>query len=132
MPRQIQVAVNQLESDVEVEACKLLLTHLGLKSSKLKILGENGYPDRIIWLPGGKPLMIEYKRPGEDPRPKQIEIHDYLRKLGYHIEVISDAIEALEITIRILAATRLPKESREVLARARMWCVAARSRFGKN
>lgn len=132
MPRQIQVALNQLESGVEGKACELLLTHLGLKSSKLKILGENGFPDRIIWLPGGKPLLIEYKRPGEDPRPKQVEIHGYLRKLGYHIEVISDAVEALEITIRILEATRLPKESREVLARARLWCIAARSRSGKN
>lgn len=132
MPRQKRIAVNQLESDVEGKGCKLLLTHLGLKSSKLKILGENGYPDRIVWLPGGKPLFIEYKRPGEAPRPKQEEVHNNLRKLGYYVEVIEDAIEALEVTIRILEATRLPKESRQILARARLWCAAARSRVREN
>jgi len=120
------------EVSIEEKACSLIYEHLGIKGSKLKVKGESGYPDRIFWLPGGKPFLIEFKKPGEEPRPSQIRIHDYLRSLGYKVEVHDNAIDALEATIKAVDSTRLSKESRQILAGARRMCVILRSRSGEN
>ena len=106
------------ESKIERAACRLIWTHLGIKGSKLVTPGDTGYPDRIFWVPGGKPVMIEFKRPGELPTPKQLYIHNQLRALGYTVEVHSNEIRAFQAIIDAVATTRLSKEGREVLARA--------------
>ena len=116
------------ESDIEQKTCDLVWQLLGVKGSKLKIIGENGFPDRIFWIPGGKPFLIEFKKPGEDPEPLQTENHDVLRKLDYKIEVHDNEYEACEAIINYLETTRLSKRRREVLAQARSRCAVLRSR----
>lgn len=111
-----------LESKIERDAVELVWRHLGIVGSKLVTPGDTGYPDRIFWLPAGKPLLIEFKKPGEEPEPKQEYIHDQLRKLGYIVEVHDNAVRAFQAVIQALESTRLPKESREILARARRIC----------
>lgn len=110
---------SDLESKIEKDACDLIFKHLGIIGSKLKILGNTGYPDRIFWLPGGCPFMIEFKRPGEEPEPKQLYIHDQLRELGYQVEVHDNAVRAFQAVTEAVATSCLSKESRQVLARAR-------------
>lgn len=127
MPRQTQ---STLESQVENKACELVWKYLGIEGSKLNILGDTGYPDRIFWIPGGRPLLIEFKRPGEEPRPKQIHIHEQLRGLGYEVQVHDNAIDAFQAVIDAVDATRLPEDGRKVLARARRRCAVLRSRSG--
>ena len=63
----------------------------------MKMGGPNdrGKPDRIVLIPGGKPLFIEFKRPGEKPTPLQEYVHAELRKLGYDVETHTDAHQAL-------------------------------------
>lgn len=107
------------ETKIELDACRLIYQNLGIQGSKLKILGEDGYPDRIFWIPGGKPLLIEFKQPGEIPEPKQQHVHDFLISLGYNVQVHTSDVDAFQAVIEALEATRLPKESRKVLSEAR-------------
>lgn len=100
------------ESTIERRACQRVLKELGVRSVKFVTPGDTGYPDRIFWIPGGKPLFIEFKVPGAEPRPKQIYIHELLRKLGYQVEVCDNEEDTVKIVkAATLEATRLSKES---------------------
>jgi hypothetical protein len=129
--------VKHKEAYVEETTCYLCWKHLGVKNSKVRFF-ENGFPDRIFWLPNGSPFLVEFKRLGELPRPKQKEIHEFLTSLGYEVEVhdnVADAFQAvIEACRRRLAvgARRVPKESNEVLDRASRVCALLRSRSGKD
>lgn len=116
------------ESEIESKACDLVWEHLGISNSKLTTPGDTGYPDRIFWIPGGKPLLIEFKRPGENLKPKQTHVHKKLLALGYLIETHNDSLDAFSAVIEAVATTRLPKEGREILARARSFCAISRPR----
>lgn len=116
------------ESKIERDAVKLVLDNLGIRSSKLVTPGDTGYPDRIIWVPGGKPLLVEYKVPGENLRPKQIYIHELLKSLNYNVQVHDYEIETLEAVIRIVETHKLSKAQYEVLAAAKRRCAVLRSR----
>ncbi len=116
------------ESKIEGKAKILAYQHLGIISSKLVTPGHTGFPDDIFWLPGGKPLLIEFKRPGEDAKPKQLYIHEQLRTLGYHVEVHDNEIRALQAIITALEGAQLSKDGHEILARARRVCTLLRSR----
>ncbi len=67
----------------------------GIMHRKLNGFGRNGWPDREFYLPGGKPLLIEFKRPGEGLAPLQEKTIAELRKIGYDIEVHDDKDEAI-------------------------------------
>lgn len=118
------------ETKIENDAVELIWQWLGIIGIKLKAVGNNGYPDRLFWIPGGKPLLIEFKQPGEVPEPLQQQRIDELKQLGYEVQVHDNAIDAFEATINLLATTRLPKAGREILARARRRCAVLRSRAG--
>jgi hypothetical protein len=60
-----------LENPIELQVVQLAWDYLGILGSKLKVLGDTSWPDRIFWLPGGKPLLIEFKRQGFDPQPQR-------------------------------------------------------------
>lgn len=117
------------ESSIERKACGLVLNHLGVTSSKLVTPGQTGYPDRIFWLPGGSPFFIEYKKPGEESRPKQSHVQESLIKLGYKVEVHDNEIQTLQAIIDSVDSPSLPKESHEILDRARSICAVLRSRI---
>lgn len=74
------------ESQIERAVCRDLLKEHGIRSAKLTVPTENGWPDRMILIPGGKPFFVEFKAPGEKPRPKQLYIHQMLLGLGYDVE----------------------------------------------
>lgn len=100
-----------LEKHIESNTCERVLHELGVTSAKLTTPGRRGIPDRIFWLPGGKPLLIEFKRPGEQPRPLQSHIHALLKQLGYHVEVHDNEAEAFESVRRALDATQVSAHS---------------------
>jgi hypothetical protein len=85
---------------------------LGVVSVKLTTPGETGYPDRLFLIPGGKPLLIEFKRPGEQLRSKQAHIHDLLKKLGYEVQTHDNFESAFQAVSGALVATRLPAQGR--------------------
>lgn len=67
----------------------------GIFTTKLASPGNRSLPDRIFWLPGGKPLLIEFKRPAGKVTVLQAAMHDTLRRLGYLVLVLDDATEAI-------------------------------------
>jgi hypothetical protein len=118
------------ETRIELDAVDLIWQWLGIVGIKLKAAGNNGYPDRLFWIPGGKPLLIEFKQPGEVPEPLQQQRIDELQQLGYEVQVHDNALDAFEAAINFVGAARLPKAGREVLTRARRRCAVLRSRAG--
>lgn len=71
--------------------------------------GNNGVPDRIVIIPGGKIIFVELKAPGKKPTALQQVQHDKLRALGCDVRVIDsrEGVEDLikELIIGELAAT---------------------------
>jgi hypothetical protein len=87
--------MRDLEVDEEAKFVREAWKRWSLKVSKLQILGDTGYPDRIIWMPGGRPILFEFKREGYKPEPKQAVIHKELTRLGYQVEVHTNADDAI-------------------------------------
>ena len=85
------------ESRIEQMACKQILEKFNVISVKLTPAQSTGYPDRLFWLPGGKPLLIEFKRPNEQLSPKQSHINLGLKMLGYQVEVCRSAAQAVAV-----------------------------------
>ena len=107
------------ETKIELQACDLIFVNLGIGSLKVNVRGNTGWPDRIFWVPGGKPLIIEFKTPDGELSPKQKYHIERLKKDGYNVEVCDNAIDALYAAIKAVEATGLSEEGRKILARAR-------------
>jgi hypothetical protein len=84
---------NALERRVVDDAAR----DLGLRSLKLNLRYDAGWPDRLWLLDGGCPLLSEFKRSGESPSPLQAERLRFLRELGYNTAVFDDYDIAMEI-----------------------------------
>lgn len=71
--------------------------------------GNNGVPDRIVIIPGGRIIFVELKAPGKKPTALQQVQHDKLRALGCDVRVIDsrESVDNLikELIIGELAAT---------------------------
>lgn len=101
-----------LESKIEKKACWRILRQLGVRSLKLNVSGSTGWPDRIFFIPGGRPLFIEFKQPGEEPRPKQVYIHGILKHLDYEVQVHDTVDGAFQAVTQALETACLPKAGR--------------------
>jgi hypothetical protein len=84
----------KIESKVVKEAKKL-----GILTIKLTPQGETGYPDRMFFIEGGSPLLIEFKRKGCKPNPKQEYIINQLQERGYHVKWFDNAEEAIKALV---------------------------------
>jgi len=47
-----------------------------------------GYPDDKFYIAGGRPWIVEFKRPGERPKKRQLYIIGQLQEAGYDVSVI--------------------------------------------
>lgn len=72
---------------------------------KLTILGQRGWPDRLLLWPMQRALFIEWKAVGESPRPLQEHYHNILRAMGFEVRVYEDDRVALEEVKDLIAAT---------------------------
>lgn len=61
--------------------------------------GNNGVPDRIVMLPGGRIVFVELKAPGGRPTKLQAMQHARLRALGCDVHVI-DSKQAVDELVR--------------------------------
>ncbi len=77
------------EKDTEQKLVKAVKTAGGL-ALKLISPGNDGVPDRLLLLPGGRIAFAEVKSHGMKPRPLQIRMHGVLRSLGFKVYVIDD------------------------------------------
>jgi len=71
------------------------LKKIGVETRKVKFLGVNGAPDRLILTHGG--IYVECKRPGETLRKKQVEIHKELHAASIPVMTIDtkEQVDAL-------------------------------------
>lgn len=77
------------EKDVERRLVQQV-RRIGGKAYKFVSPGNNGVPDRLICLPGGRVTFVELKAPGKLPRPVQVHQIDFLRGLGFRVEVLDN------------------------------------------
>lgn len=101
------------EAKIEQWVCDQAFKLYLVEAIKLNLGGNNGWPDRLFWIPGGRPFLIEFKRPGEPAEPLQGYIHAKLKKLGYDVEVYDDRDTALEAIRRRVEASPLPGQGRD-------------------
>lgn len=96
------------ESDIEKYLVKRVKA-LGGLVRKVKFIGVNGAPDRIVMLPPPRPsvedamiyndlsraIWVELKATGKKPEPHQLREHERMRAMGQRVEVI-DSIEGVD------------------------------------
>lgn len=76
------------ESYLEQQILRPAILKLGGLCLKLTIISFTGIPDRLILLPGGRIYFAETKGVEKQPRPRQLIVHEQLRKLGFDVWVI--------------------------------------------
>lgn len=77
---------------------------LGGEVRKVKWIGRNGAPDRLVMLPPRLPegggwtdatIWIELKALGEKCKPHQAREHERMRRMGQRVEVV-DSLERVD------------------------------------
>ena len=81
------------------------IKNLGGRALKFMSPGNDGAPDRIIFLPGGRVYLIELKAIGGRLSPIQVWQQESLRALGVDVRTITGRAEA-EAFIRELRGRR--------------------------
>jgi hypothetical protein len=77
------------------------------------------WPDRLFFIPGGRPLLIEFKRPGKAPTPKQAARIKQLKELGYDVEVCDNKEQGVALVRARLEAAAVHAPRRKVPTGAR-------------
>lgn len=99
------------ESDIE-NYLVAKVKALGGECRKIKWIGRNGAPDRLVMLPTmtddfrapvvheyPRTIWVELKAPGEKPKPHQVREHQRMRAMGQRVEVI-DSFEGVDEVLR--------------------------------
>lgn len=97
MGRDIHIRSPQrTEASIEAAACAAIQDEWPkARIRKLNGGGQRGWPDRLVCLPGGAIVFLEFKRPGGDVRPDQFLVVTELRKLGCLVAVVQSTEEAM-------------------------------------
>lgn len=83
------------ERDIE-SGLRRSVERMGGKFMKFTSPGNDGVPDRIAVLPGGRVWFVELKREGEKPTAIQKWQMEQLRKLGCNVALITGKQEAID------------------------------------
>jgi tRNA U54 and U55 pseudouridine synthase Pus10 len=100
------------ESSLEASVVEWAKKHGVHYCIKLQGAGNKSLPDRMFLLGGGRPFLIEFKKPGEKPTKLQEFTHAELWAMGYDVEVHSTRQGAIDAIKQRLDAARLPDEGR--------------------
>ena len=73
--------------------------------------GSDGWPDRLVLMPGGRLAFVELKAPQGRLRPIQVQRHAQLRDLGFSVFVINDPNQIPEMLSLLSAKTRRKKKA---------------------
>lgn len=88
----------RLTESKDVEAPVVLYANdRGILTTKMNLKGNRGFPDHVFWVPGGKPLVMEFKLPGEEPDPLQAFTILRLRRAGYDVHVVDTKEEGIRL-----------------------------------
>jgi len=83
------------ERDIE-SGLRRQVEKMGGKFMKFTSPGNDGVPDRIAILPGGRVWFVELKREGEKPTAVQKWQLEQLRKMGCNVALITGKREAID------------------------------------
>lgn len=86
----------RLESEIEQRAIRRLYARLGclqLKTSE----PLRHYPDRLVLMPGGRIVWVEFKQPGESQTAAQKYVASELRTLGFDVYTVTNDDEYVEL-----------------------------------
>jgi hypothetical protein len=86
---------------------------------KMATIYARSWPDQLFLIPGGRPLFIEFKKPGEVPTEKQAHRIKQLRDLGYDVEVCDSKEQGIACVGAAMEAARLHASRRKVAPGAR-------------
>lgn len=89
------------ESSIEKKFCDKARA-LGCVVTKFKDSQIDGAPDRIVLIPGGDLLFIEFKRPGQEPTEHQRRYIQNLRAMNFYAVWTDDADDAIRLVIDIM------------------------------
>ena len=86
------------EIAIEQAFVRKLSRELGLRSAKLKALANAGWMDRLVPLPGGVSVYIEFKAVGKEHNlsEHQKNVIAYLTSLNVPVLVTSSVTDAIE------------------------------------
>lgn len=88
-----------LEKDIE-KAVKTYARKKGWIARKWSSPGNNGVPDDLFFREGDL-VIIEFKRFGRKPTPKQRDEHRRLRNQGFHVYVIDNKTDGKALFDRL-------------------------------
>lgn len=83
-----------LEKDIETPFVAWCHSKKGVRCRKLKLETEQGFPDRTVFLPTGKTLYVEFKKPGEKASFHQYRWNKFLNDNGFPAIITDDLNEA--------------------------------------
>lgn len=84
-----------LESYIETKVCEWARKN-GWLVRKLQWIGREGAPDRFF-AKVGRIILVEFKRPGEKPRPSQDREIKRLREAGVEVAVVDDIDDGISL-----------------------------------
>ena len=84
----------------------------GIKVLKVNPLWAAGWQDRIFFIPGGRVLIIEFKRPGGKSSKLQQQRHKELLEAGYDHHVIDNKPDGIALIEARCEANSNPKNRR--------------------
>jgi hypothetical protein len=85
------------ESDIEDYLCDRV-KEAGGEVRKVKWIGRNGAPDRLVMFPSGWLCFVELKAPGVAPEAHQSREHARLEKMNQMVAVI-DSKELVDMLV---------------------------------
>lgn len=85
-----------LEGDIEKRFVREA-KKLGCMTRKLNGVGYRDWPDRLVMVPGGAIIFIEFKRPGEPLRESQASLHEDAAAIGHDWNVCDSWEHAINI-----------------------------------
>lgn len=94
-----------LEKELEKKFCGRVKA-AGGKAYKFVSPGNDGVPDRLVVLPGGRIGFVELKQKGRKPAPLQQKRLQELRELGCCAAVLDDLADADAVLSQIREAER--------------------------
>lgn len=75
------------ESDIESYLVAQAASRGG-QVRKVRWIGRNGAPDRVVMLPGGRVIWVELKAPGQKAKPHQAREHARMQAMGQLVAVV--------------------------------------------
>lgn len=119
-----------LEKNIEKKVCEYARKK-GFLTPKINVVGERGWPDRMLIDPDGWVVFVEFKQKGKPLDPIQIFRMQQLEDRSTMTVVIDDIEEGKEVVDDLVAA-RVSGNSNEDATSTGKRGVILRPRFGKD